>query len=104
MNTQTIKLPRLAILGFAIIGLSVSRSDAQLAANSDAEVVQLDRFVVSTAKDNGYTAVDSLSGGRQASPVRVTPGSISSMTRQFVDDLNITDVQNALRWSLNAQP
>ena len=68
------------------------------------DVVQLDRFVVGSEKDNGYTAIDSLSGGRQSSPVRVTPASISSMTRQFVDDLNITDLQNALKWSLNAQP
>jgi len=104
MNSLTTKLSFLTVAATLLSAGLSSSAFAQGAAPSDTEVVQLDRFVVSTEKDNGYTAVDSLSGGRQASPVRVTPGSISSLTRQFVDDLNITDVQNALRWTLNAQP
>lgn len=66
--------------------------------------VQLDTFVVSTAKDNGYTAVDSLAGGRQSAPIRVTPAAMSSITRAFIDDLALTNVQDMLKWSLNAVP
>lgn len=68
------------------------------------ETVVLTRFVVNTDKDNGYTAVDSLSGGRQNSPIRVTPAAMSSITSAFINDLSLTNVQDALKWSLNAIP
>src|ERR1019366_3164030 len=68
------------------------------------ETVVLSPFLVNTNKDNGYTAVDSLSGGRQNSPIRVTPAAMSSITRAFINDLSLTNVQDALKWSLNAIP
>ncbi len=74
------------------------------APSADDEMVTLSPFTVSTERDNGYTAVDSLASGRQASPVRVTPAAMSSITRAFVDDLALTNVQDALKWSLNAIP
>ncbi|HVZ63387.1 MAG TPA: TonB-dependent receptor plug domain-containing protein [Lacunisphaera sp.] len=64
----------------------------------------LETFRVNTQKDNGYIAVDSLSGGRQNAPIRITPASMSSITRGFIDDLALTNVQDALKWSLNAVP
>ena len=71
---------------------------------ADSDVVVLDTFTVSTQKDNGYVAVDSLAGGRQAAPIRVTPASISSLTAEFLSDLAITNTQDALAWSLNTVP
>ena len=70
----------------------------------DQDVVKLDTFVVNTDKDNGYTAVDSLAGGRQAAPIRVTPASMSSLTSAFISDLGLTNVQDALKWSLDTVP
>ncbi|HTL67961.1 MAG TPA: TonB-dependent receptor plug domain-containing protein [Lacunisphaera sp.] len=64
----------------------------------------LETFTVNTEKDNGYLAVDSLSGGRQAAPIRVTPAAMSSITAQFIDDLAMSSVQDALKWSLNTVP
>jgi len=74
------------------------------AASEDSDVVVLTPFTVNTEKDNGYTAVDSLAGGRTNTPIRVTPGAMSSLTRAFIDDLQLTNVQDALKWSLNAVP
>ena len=71
---------------------------------ADQDVVKLDTFTVNTDKDNGYTAVDSLAGGRQAAPIRVTPASMSSLTAAFINDLGLTNVQDALKWSLNTVP
>ena len=65
------------------------------------QTVQLSVFVVNVAHDNGYIAVDSLSGGRLAAPIRVTPAPISSLTGAFVNDLGITNVNDLLKWSLN---
>jgi hypothetical protein len=64
----------------------------------------LETFKVNLEKDNGYIAVDSLAGGRQATPIRVTPAAMSSITGQFISDLGITNVQDALKWSLNTVP
>lgn len=74
------------------------------ASSDDNEVVQLSPYTVSTEKDNGYTAVDSLAGGRTNTPIRVTPAAMSSLTRAFINDLQLTNVQDALKWSLNAVP
>jgi len=67
-------------------------------------IYNLDAFTVNTGKDNGYTAIDSLAGGRQNTPIRLTPATMSSITREFINDLNITNVQDVLRWSLNTLP
>lgn len=68
------------------------------------EVIQLETFVVNTEKDNGYIAADSLAGGRTNTPIKLTPASISSLTRAFIDDVRITNVRDALKWSPNVVP
>jgi len=65
------------------------------------ETTLLSPFVVNTDKDNGYIAVDSLAGGRTNTPIKLTPASISSLTRTFIDDLAIQNVREALRWTPN---
>jgi outer membrane receptor protein involved in Fe transport len=65
------------------------------------KTVVMDTFTVNTDKDNGYIATDSLAGGRQAAPIRVTPAPMSSLTGAFLDDLSLTNVNDVLKWSLN---
>jgi outer membrane receptor protein involved in Fe transport len=77
---------------------------APSASAPDDQPIVLAPFTVNTERDNGYTAVDSLAGGRMATPIRVTPSSVSSLTRQFIDDLALTNIQDALKWSLNVVP
>lgn len=64
----------------------------------------LESFVVNTAKDDGYIAIDSLAGGRNSTPIKLTPTAISSLTRTFLDDVGITDVRDALKWTVNVIP
>ena len=68
------------------------------------KLLVLETFRVNTEKDTGYIAVDSLAGGRQASPIRVTPAPMSSITGQFINDLALTNVQDVLKWSLSTVP
>lgn len=68
------------------------------------EKVVLDTFTVSVDRDQGYVAVDSLAGGRQNTPLRLTPSAVSALTSEFISDLGITDMQDALQWSLNVAP
>lgn len=66
------------------------------------EAVVLSPFEVATNRDYGYTATNSLAGGRLSTELMKTPASISVMTREFLDDLGISDVQGALRWAANS--
>ncbi|HVU36220.1 MAG TPA: TonB-dependent receptor plug domain-containing protein [Opitutaceae bacterium] len=105
MNTPHPRLLASALL--LTLGLPaglLAQTAAPAVPPSDEGTVTMSPFTVSTSRDNGYIAVDSLAGGRQAAPLRVTPAAISSMTREFIDDLSLTNVQDALRWSLNTVP
>jgi len=64
------------------------------------DVTVLTPFEVSTSKDVGYAAGNTLSGGRVDTPLAITPGSISVMTKEFMDDFNITDMNQAGSWSI----
>lgn len=66
------------------------------------EAVVLSPFEVATGKDYGYTAANSLAGGRLATDLLKTPAAISVMTREFLDDLGVSDVQGALKWAANS--
>lgn len=90
-------------LGLPAALLAQTASDSPPKA-TEGETVKLETFVVNTAKDNGYIAVDSLAGGRTNTPIKLTPSSISSLTRTFLDDLGIQNVREALRWTSNVVP
>lgn len=64
----------------------------------------MEAFVITTESDQGYIAVDSLAGGRTNTPVKLTPSSMSSLTRMFFDDAGLQNVRDALKWSLNVVP
>jgi len=66
----------------------------------DAGAVMLTPFEVTTTKDVGYAAGNTLSGGRVDTPLAITPGSISVMTKEFMEDFNITDMNQAGTWSI----
>jgi outer membrane receptor protein involved in Fe transport len=66
--------------------------------------IVLEKFTVNTDRDIGYTAVDALAGGRTNTPIRLTPASMSSLTRTFIDDLGIQNVRQALQWTPNVVP
>lgn len=68
------------------------------------EIVTLTPFVITTDRDNGYIAVDALAGGRTNTPIKLTPSAMSSLTRRFLDDANLTNVRDALKWSPNVVP
>lgn len=67
-------------------------------------VIQLSPFEVTTDQDRGYVAVNSLAGGRTNTPLRLTPSAISSLTRGFLDDLQINNIRDSFPWTLNVAP
>ena len=55
------------------------------------EVVELSPFEVNTSRDLGYVAENTLAGSRLNARLRDTAGSVAVLTKEFLDDLAITD-------------
>lgn len=66
--------------------------------------VQLSPFQVTTDKDIGYGAANSLAGGRTDTPLRLIPSAVSAITAEFMDDLALNTITDSLFWTLNAAP
>ncbi|WP_438481934.1 TonB-dependent siderophore receptor [Oleiharenicola lentus] len=80
---------------------------AQVAANpvkNDNETVVLSPFVVTSEGDTGYTAANSLMGGRINTALKDTPASVSVITRQFLDDIAATSPADVVEWTVNVAP
>ena len=63
------------------------------------EAVKLTPFEVNTDRDTGFAAASALAGGRLASDLRDTPAAYSVINRDFIDALNLTDLQSAQNWA-----
>ena len=100
---------RCLVLTVALAAVPVLHGQAAPAAatNTTAKsdgALMLSPFEVSTDKDRGYAAGNTLSGSRADTPLAITPASISVMTREFLDDFAITDMNEAAAWTLNMDP
>src|SRR6478609_8867858 len=102
------KTPRLrwiALVLAASTSLPAQTVPPPAAADTAADpALVLDPFTINVESDSGYVAVDSLAGGRQNTPLRITPSAVSALTSEFIADTGATDLESALRWSLNAIP
>ncbi|MBL9186611.1 MAG: hypothetical protein JNK23_03950 [Opitutaceae bacterium] len=64
------------------------------------EALVLSPFVVSSDKDVGYLAANTLSGSRLNTPLVDTPASISEMTKDFLDDIGANNTMDAVAYAL----
>ncbi|WP_414664695.1 TonB-dependent receptor plug domain-containing protein [Horticoccus sp. 23ND18S-11] len=61
--------------------------------------IRLTPFTVNTDRDTGFAAASALAGGRLATDLRDTPAAYSVINRDFIDALNLTDLQQAQNWA-----
>ncbi len=66
------------------------------------EAVELSPFVVAELTDTGYAANNTLEGSRLNTALRDTPGSISIFTKDLLDDLAATSIEDILLYDVNA--
>ena len=64
--------------------------------DSDDEVFELSPFSVSAADETGYAATSTLAGTRLKTDLGDLPNSITVATKEFMEDLNVTDATNLL--------
>ncbi len=78
---------------------------APLERKSDAEqtVVTLNPFEVHTSSDAGYVATETLAGSRLSTSLRDVATKVSVMTPEFLQDLAITNLDDAMQYSLNTE-
>lgn len=96
--------PRFAFSLLTALALGLAgRAGAQTApaAKSDDTAVVLSPFEVHAANDTGFVGATSLAGGRLATPLKDTPVAYSVITREFLDAFNVTDLTDAVQWSVN---
>ncbi|MEO6567598.1 MAG: TonB-dependent receptor [Opitutaceae bacterium] len=85
-------------------GVLEADEQAAFEAGEKTDAILLTPFEVSTSQDRGYAAGNTLSGGRMDTPLAITPGSISVMTKEFMDDFALTDINEAAAWTLSMEP
>lgn len=106
-NVRYIPLERSPLWFVLSAGLFAIVNPTRAETTSDDEerssTVRLSPFEVNTSKDTGYVAGNSLAGGRADTPLKITPASISVMTKEFLDDFNITDMNQAAAWTLSME-
>ncbi len=66
--------------------------------------MMLSPFVVATDRDQGYVATDTLNAGRLSTNALMTPGNFEALTRDFLNDLGIFNIDEASGWLTNARP
>lgn len=73
-------------------------------AAADSDIIALSPFEVTSAKDDGFAATSMGTGGRLNMDMQDVAAPFSSMTREFLDAMNITNLVEAAQWSTNAAP
>lgn len=70
---------------------------------ADKEVLELSPFVVTTEKDSGYYAANTLAGSRMNTNLADLASSISVITKQQMDDTASVDINDIFRYEVNTE-
>ncbi len=70
---------------------------------ADEPAVELTPFVVSTSAVTGWVATETLAGSRLRTNLKDIPNQIETLTKDFMDDLGLTNVDQALIYTANVE-
>jgi iron complex outermembrane recepter protein len=112
MNTPPRIVLRATLLAFSLAAFGAASVQAQQAAPADESTATaetksaaedttlvLSPFKVTTTKDKGYRATNSISGTRLDTPIKDLPMPIEVITEDFLRDTGSTDLRQSLRYS-----
>jgi hypothetical protein len=66
-------------------------------------VVELSPFVISENSETGWIATETLAGSRLRTNFKDVPNQIETLTRDFMDDLGVSNIDQALIYTANAE-
>ncbi len=106
MKTLTARLPCVRLIAALLLsGFGLSRATAQqtaaptgTATDASSDPVVLNPFTVSTDKDKGYRATNSISGSRVDTAIKDLPIGMQVVTSEFIKDIGATDVRKSLAY------
>lgn len=101
LNSSLIARALAAVIGLMHVSSLVCRAADAPAAATETPVV-LSPFEVNTSKDEGFVATSALAGGRLNTALKDTPIAYSVLTKEFLDAFAITDLTEAVQWSVNS--
>ena len=92
------------LLGFLPVVARAQQTDASktatpVAAVNNDEAIILSPFTVTTDKDRGYQATNSVSGSRLNTAIKEIPMPIEVITEKFLRDTGSNDLRQGLRYS-----
>ena len=97
----------LLLSAFLLLATANAQSVAPIPAPAPTEpkesIVELSPFTVNTSSDVGYIAENTLAGSRLNTKLRDTASSVAVFTKEFLDDLAITDLPQLLEYSVNSE-
>lgn len=70
---------------------------------AEEEMITLSPFTVSAERDEGYVARETLSGSRLNTSLRDVSSQVNVMTAEFLQDIGVTSLDDALGYSLNVE-
>lgn len=94
-----------ALLGLVLVttpplaAQTATATPTDSAASAEEDTVVLSPFTVTTDKDKGYRATNSISGTRLNTAIKDIPMPIEVITEKFVRDTGSTDLRQSLRYS-----
>ena len=100
------KLQRLAmVLGCAgCIALpAMAQSAAAPTPKKDKDIVELSPFTVSTTKDTGYAAENTVAGSRLNTPIADLAASITVVTKQQMEDTGSIDINDVFKYEAGTE-
>lgn len=96
-----------ALLTAALLGLSLplfgQTAPASSSGSSGAAAVELSPFVVQERPDAGWIATETLAGTRLRTNLKDLPNQIETLTADFMRDLGLTSLNEALIYSANVE-
>jgi outer membrane receptor protein involved in Fe transport len=106
MRTQTLTAAAISFAcGLAITPRASAQSAPGTPANpADDELIVLSPFEVSTKKDVGYLAGNTLAGSRLNTSLMDTGAAISVLTPEFLKDIGATNMRDVILFQNNAVP
>src|SRR4051794_11613073 len=67
------------------------------------DVVELSPFVISEASETGWIATETLAGSRLRTNFKDVPNQIETLTKDFMDDLGVSNINQALIYTANVE-
>ena len=98
-----------AVLALGIIGAPELAAQDDASTQDDAssegeEIQELSPFEVDESRDVGYLAESTLAGSRLNANLRDTPAPIQIYTKEFIEDVGATNLEDILIYSANVEP